>query len=319
MKTSLRIISLPILLIGLITQICTAQSTANYNIAVTTIWNADDHGSILDNTLPNDPHWSPLALVTHKNPNEFLQLGAISSQGVQDIAEFGGTTSFKSEVNTAIALDKADQYLQSGFGPRGAISTASINNITVSEDYPLVTLLSMIAPSPDWFIAVNSESLRSGNNNENDGWKSTYSLDMFAYDAGTDDGADYESANSVSVPKVGIFMINSAPINGKKIATVTFTLNSTLSDVETELNANFSLYPSPVNNGKIFVSGVNEYLFKSLEVYSVLGQRVKTISAYSPYQTNTLEIDVSGYETGLYLVKLTYQNGLTTSQKILIQ
>ena len=153
----------------------TAQSTANYDISVTTTWNATNHGSAaLGNDIPGRAHWSPLALVTHKNNNEFLELGNLASNGIQSIAETGSTVSFQNEFNIAKDAGNADQYLQSGFSPFAAISSASINNITVSEAYPLVTFLSMIAPSPDWFIAVNSISLRSGNNNINNGWEDNF-------------------------------------------------------------------------------------------------------------------------------------------------
>lgn len=293
-----------------------SQSSANYTITVTTTWNAANHGSLLDNSLPNDPHWSPLALVTHKNPNAFLQLGAISSEGVQNIAEFGGTASFQNEVNAAINIAAAHQYLQSSFTPRGAISSASIN-ITVTEAFPLVTFLSMVAPSPDWFIAVNSESLRSGNTAENRGWKDTYSLDLFAYDAGTDDGLDYQSANSANNPKVGIFMINSAPINGIKIAAVTFTLNETLSTLDAEVDSKFSVFPNPVTKGKVYVTSGNKKSIERFEIYSILGRLIKKNVVNS--LNSTLEIDVSNLKSGVYILKLNDKTRGSLSQKIIVK
>ena len=306
------------LLAVLATSSLLAQSTANYNISVTATWNASDHGSpALGNNLPNDPHWSALALVTHKNSNEFLQLGRLASQGVQNIAELGANASFHGEVNDAILATNADQYLQSGFSPRGSISSAIINSITVSEVYPLVTFLSMIAPSPDWFIAVNSETLRSGNDTVNNGWKDTYSLELFAYDAGTDDGLSYESDNASSNPKVGIFMINAAPINGIKIATATFTLNSTLSNPEFENDLKFKIFPNPVLNGKVSISNFQQKSIETIEIYSVLGQLViRHIIAKSG---SKIQLDLSTLNSGIYVIRINSITGNSSSQKLVIK
>ncbi|NNC50092.1 MAG: hypothetical protein HKO01_06105, partial [Flaviramulus sp.] len=83
-----------------------AQSTANYTITVSTIWNAGDHTSI-----PSDPHWSPLAGATHKNPNDILKFGVIApaTNGIKNIAETGNTTNFNTEISNN---PDTDQYLQ---------------------------------------------------------------------------------------------------------------------------------------------------------------------------------------------------------------
>ena len=295
-----------------------AQSTANYNISVTTTWNATDHGSsALGNNLPNDPHWSALALVTHKNRNEFLQLGGLASQGVQNIAELGANASFQSQVNEAILAANADQSLQSGFSPRGSSSSTSINSITVSETYPLVTFLSMIAPSPDWFIAVNSETLRSGNDTVNNGWKDTYSIELFAYDAGTDDGLDYDSNNAPSNPKVGIFMINAAPLNGIKIASATFTLNATLSNPKFENDSKFKIFPNPVLNGKVSISNFQQKHIETIEIYSVIGRLVKR--HIIDKRASKIQLDLSTLNSGIYVIRINSKTGTNSSQKLILK
>ena len=169
-----------------------SQSTANYNISLTTIWNATDHTSV-----PIGAHWSALVGATHNTANQFVELGVVSpmTNGIKDIAETGGTVNFNGEVTTAIGSGLADQYIDGIGGLSSAVGTFTKNNLQVNENFPLITLVSMVAPSPDWFIAVNSVTLRSGNSGINNGWKDTFTMDVFAYDAGTDDGTDYESAN----------------------------------------------------------------------------------------------------------------------------
>ena len=180
---------------------CFGQASAKYDITVTTIWNVMDHTSV-----PVNAHWSPLVGATHKNVNDILEFGVTApmTDGIKNVAESGTNGNFHAEVDTAILAGNANQYLLQGFSPfAGNNSTAAMKNVTVSEDFPLITLVSMVAPSPDWFIAVNSMNLRSGNPLINNGWKDTFTVDVFAYDAGTDSGTDYGSANSIIKSKRG--------------------------------------------------------------------------------------------------------------------
>lgn len=290
------------------------QSTANYNISVTTIWNSTDHTSV-----PGGAHWSPLAGATHKNPNDILEFGVMApnTNGIKNIAETGNTSNFISEVNDAISAGNADQYLQQGFSPfAGNNSTASISNVTVSEDFPLITLVSMVAPSPDWFIAVNNLDLRSGNNAVNNGWKETFTMDVFAYDAGTDDGSNYTSGNATSNPRQAISMVSGFPINGNRMATITFTYNSsTLSAKNIKSIEGLKIYPNPTN-GNISISNIQNIELRTIEVYSVLGKLINQISV----EQNAKQIDVNltHLNTGIYVLKLQDKSGASKTQKLVI-
>ena len=79
----------------------------------------------------------------------------------------------------------------------------------------------MIAPSPDWFVGV------SGLNLWQDGaWVENRTVALFLYDAGTDDGEDYRSANAVTDPFEPIARIEEFPsLIGDELRPVgTFTL-----------------------------------------------------------------------------------------------
>ena len=43
-----------------------AQSVANYDVSITTIWNTTDHTSV-----PGNAHWSDLIGATHNTENEY--------------------------------------------------------------------------------------------------------------------------------------------------------------------------------------------------------------------------------------------------------
>jgi hypothetical protein len=61
----------------------------------------------------------------------------------------------------------------------------------ISREYPLVSLVAMLAPSPDWFVGVSALDLCEGGR-----WAAERTVELFAYDAGTDSGSSYESPDA---------------------------------------------------------------------------------------------------------------------------
>jgi len=312
MKTTFKKIKLFILPVCLVAiSMAWSQSEANYDISLTTIWNSTDHTSV-----PGNAHWSPLIGATHNTANEFVEIGALATTGIKDIAEGGVNTAFTSEINTAIAASRADQLLQDGFSPfAGNNSVGEFTSVTISEDFPLITLVSMVAPSPDWFIAINSLDMRSGNPAINNGWKETFTMDVFAYDSGTDDGINYTSGNATSNPFVPVFMVAGAPINGNRMATITFTYNSsTLGIDDIESIKRVKVFPNPATDVLTITNTFNSV--DSAELYNVLGKRVYIKTAI----TNTdLKMNVQKLQRGIYILKLKNKNGDTASRKVIIE
>jgi hypothetical protein len=285
-----------------------SQSVATYDVSLTTIWN-NDHTSV-----PDGAHWSSLVGATHNTIDKFLSLGTNATLGIKNVAESGNSVEFNNEVNAAISLNEANQLIDAG-SIETAIGTFSINNLSVSENYPLITLISMVAPSPDWFIAINSLNLRSGNNSINNGWKDTFTLDVFAYDAGTDDGTNYDSPNSANTP-VGIFMISGAPINGKKMGTITFTYNSsTLNLAQHNAIEQIKIYPNPTD-GNIKIANIQNANLISIEVYNILGSLIKQIPIEK--SNNILGVNLSNLAKGMYLLKLNAFGKLSKTEKLIV-
>ena len=68
--------------------------------------------------------------------------------------------------------------------------------ITVKDMYSMVSVISMLGPSPDWFVGVDSYDLCGS-----DGWKDSYMRELPAWDAGTDSGTDFNSADMATMPQ----------------------------------------------------------------------------------------------------------------------
>ena len=104
--------------------------------------------------------------------------------------------------------------------PGGSKST----KIMVQNMYSMVSLITMIAPSPDWFVGVDSYDLCGMN-----GWKEKVTMYLLPWDAGTEDGLTYKLDNTETNP-VDVIMRITTDSNsdiGKHanvtFATVTFT------------------------------------------------------------------------------------------------
>lgn len=284
-----------------------AQSTAVYDVTYNSNWNATQHTSI-----PTGDHYSNLVGASHKNENEYFQLGQNASLGIKNVAEFGSNSALMGEVQNS--ANTKDWYNVSFSPNNAATGSATITDIEVTEEHHLLTLVSMIAPSPDWFIAVNSLDLR---NNTNTNWKPSFTVDVFVYDAGTDSGTNYTSANSPTNPQVGIFMINNTPFNGNKIGELIVTLKSTTLDTqEFDTLKSLKLFPNP-SNGNVSIIGDSISNLKTITIYNLLGSKVKVFSTKTP--TKEINLNLTDLKKGVYLVNLITKSGITKTKKLVLQ
>ena len=104
--------------------------------------------------------------------------------------------------------------------PDGYTST----KIMVQNMYSMVSLITMIAPSPDWFVGVDSYDLCGM-----DGWKEKVTMDLLPWDAGTGEGLTYSLKTGDTMP-VNVIMRITSDGNSEisshanvTFATVTFT------------------------------------------------------------------------------------------------
>lgn len=188
-----------------------------YNVTFQINWNSQDFPT----DYPNNDHFSKLIGWSHKPNNTFFKVGTISSQGIEDMAELGATTPLDNELATKIANNEGLAYYI-GDNLSSGVGTIS-QTIEVTKEFSAVTLVTMLAPSPDWYLGVIDINLLEDGN-----FVTQKTIDGFIYDAGTDDGTTYSSPNSDSSPKQPISLFVNVPIgNGTivapAIATVTFT------------------------------------------------------------------------------------------------
>ena len=166
--------------------------TARYQVVFNATWSQATHPT----NFPGGAHFSGLVGGTHNDTVHFWREGEAASEGIRQMAELGGKSTLLAEISPAITSGTAQMQLSGGGIGSSPGSVGLTFPAAMRRDYPLVTLVSMIAPSPDWFVGVDSLSLI-----ENGVWMTNTVATLFGYDAGTDSGASYASPDFVTVPR----------------------------------------------------------------------------------------------------------------------
>lgn len=166
---------------------------ASYRVTFTDQWSAENFPTEFPGSVR---HFSGLIGATHNEQVIFWERGQVATPGIKLMAETGAKDDFSDEIDIAIAEGQSNQEL-SGDGLGNSPSSVSIN-FTLSNDYPLVTLVSMVAPSPDWYVGVGGLDLRG----EDGEFVQALTVPLRVYDAGTDSGTLFTSANTASTGEV---------------------------------------------------------------------------------------------------------------------
>lgn len=195
---------------------------ARYSVTFTGNWSKDQ----FPKNYPSNAHFSPMVLVSHSNQVKFWDMGQPATKGVESLAETGQTNLFVQEINQQKSNGKAQNHfilqgLETG-------TRKSSGTVIVSPNFPQVTALSMLAPSPDWIVGVDGIDLFETNE-----WVTTRKIDLLVYDAGTEEGErfslDNPSTQTGVIQKLTTNQINTdfnqgKHRNGAYVATLTFRL-----------------------------------------------------------------------------------------------
>jgi hypothetical protein len=243
--------------------------TAQYLVRFESTWSSATHPT----DFPPNAHLSGLIGGTHDDRVAFWSLGTLASPGIKDMAELGDKSALTLEVEAAIAAGTARNVLSGGgISPSPGVVTLGF---TVSDSFPLVTLVSMVAPSPDWFVGVSGLSLRDGA-----GWIPHRVVDLDVHDAGTDSGPAYTSPNQATAPPVPVTLLASGPFaSSSRIGTYTFDRVDVLGvpAVASAGSRLLLLGPNPVRESTRFLFQVPEGRTGELSVFAVDGRRVRTL------------------------------------------
>ena len=274
----------------LFTSMVMAQGTATYELTFTSIWSSSTHPS----GFPGNPHFSGMIGGTHNDQVRFWSTGQTASNGIRQMAETGGKSVLRQEVSQAISAGHADDIVDgSGLGSPGSAKVT----FEIRPPWNLVTVTSMLAPSPDWFVGVSGLNLLDDDMN----WRDEVEVELFVYDAGTDSGPNYESPNQPTSPRENIRRITESPflVNGavKPVGTFRFELKKISNaivikpdritvDEGSSSTFNVSLSDSPSSNVTVTIPA-----FSSTELVLDLSVLTFTTANFNNAQTVTISAD----------------------------
>ena len=187
-----------------------AQQTVTYEVTFEATWSNTTHPG----AYPSNAHFSPLIGATHNDSARLWQAGQLASNGIESMAETGSVSALTSEINVLRNAGQADLRL---LGPAADSPDVVSFTFQADADFPLVSLVTMIAPSPDWFVGVDSLPLM-----ENGHWVDRV-VSLRAWDSGTDSGANFTSGNQNTNPAQPIALQTGGPFHGNDpLGTFTF-------------------------------------------------------------------------------------------------
>ena len=190
--------------------------SAEYTIVVKSRWTKAEHPF----EWPAAAHFSGVIGTNHTPAYSIFTVGTPPTPGLENLSEEGKHTPLDKEIRAAIAAGNAGTLFETG--PLRNFADSIVGTLKVDDAFPLVSLVMMVAPSPDWFTGVRDVELR-----ENGAWAPSRTLDLVAYDSGGDDGTTYLAPNKDTNPKKPTsqamtphFVINGVVV---PVGSVTFT------------------------------------------------------------------------------------------------
>ena len=183
-----------------------SAQVATYRLTVDNTWSEATHPG----NFPSDAHFSWIGGATHDGSVSFWSEGALATPGIKQMAETGETFALLGEVGTAVSAGTADSALdwKYWFCPPATTHPSCgslVVEFQVDAAFPLVTLATMLGPSPDWFVGVSGLALHDGSN-----WIDDIVIDLRPYDGGTRDQNLFQLFGPLTTPPEPVSLITTA-------------------------------------------------------------------------------------------------------------
>jgi hypothetical protein len=187
------------------------QMSINYTVTFEGSWSKATHPL----EFPANAHFSGLIGATHNGNYSIFLDGGRATEGLERLAEAGRHSPLDQEIKNAIRAGTAGVLIESG--PISPVPGNAEGRFAIDEEHPTVSIVAMIAPSPDWFAGASVNLMENGQ------WVAEKKVTVFAWDAGTDIGTTYKAPDADSKDRV---TANAAPHfqkEGEVVPVGTFT------------------------------------------------------------------------------------------------
>ena len=194
---------------------------AEYTIVLKSQWTKANHPlEYPEPGLVTGPHFSGIIGASHNSAYAIFTEGKQPTPGLERLSEEGKHTPLDEEIRSAIAAGNAGVLFESG--PLRDFSDSLVTTVRVDAAHPMVSLVAMVAPSPDWFTGASNIELQ-----ENGQWVASRTMQLNAWDSGGDDGTTYKAPDKDTNPKKPTTMDRSRHFvnaSGQLVPVATLTL-----------------------------------------------------------------------------------------------
>ncbi|EDV98079.1 GH22917 [Drosophila grimshawi] len=212
---------------------CTLDRLAVYKVILHTYWTRELFPKHYPDWRPT-AQWTKTLGRTHNANYALYHIGQPATAGVKQFAETGKTDLLDSNAGEQqqqqMQAQKSNMVTGSGVGVGAGLAagaaTATMSErsvfdefslpaiqlgegrseakVFVDSNHSLVSLMTRIVPSPDWFVGVDSFELCVGGS-----WIDTVTVELDPLDAGTDNGFTFTAPNWPTAPQGVIYRITS--------------------------------------------------------------------------------------------------------------
>eukprot|EP00751_Fragilariopsis_kerguelensis_P050566 CAMPEP_0171033500 /NCGR_PEP_ID=MMETSP0736-20130129/39037_1 /TAXON_ID=186038 /ORGANISM="Fragilariopsis kerguelensis, Strain L26-C5" /LENGTH=216 /DNA_ID=CAMNT_0011476483 /DNA_START=177 /DNA_END=823 /DNA_ORIENTATION=- len=174
-----------------------ASHSVTYSCNFTNTWSNESHPV----NYPENAHWSVPVVAAHGKKYTMWEPGERASFGVKKVAETGNPDKLQKVVGAAREDNKAGDIITGEIQYNSKQQEQTLPDIAVTPWFDMLSSITMIAPSPDWYTGfydvkpVDPSSMV---------WYESFEIATYPWDAGTDEGDDFNSSDQAEDPHVPI-------------------------------------------------------------------------------------------------------------------
>lgn len=144
--------------------------------------------------------------MVHNDKASIWKPGSLASPGTELLAEIGNGTTMLTEIDSMTRAGNAASLILFTAPPATGSKTFSLY---CNSRFSQVSFASMLGSTPDWFTGISGFSLYRDNS-----WIRDTSINLFVYDAGTEEGNMFSANNPPSMPHQPVRMLTAqeAPV-----------------------------------------------------------------------------------------------------------
>ena len=186
------------------TEPCCACEEAKYEVMFQGLWSKETHPRDFQ-TSEWLLHFSDVIGASHSADYKVWQKGGIASKGLEQVQEsrhkicitlFEQVAKWGSPRLLESELKSSSRHIRTIIKARGLwhpnVQGKTFAIFRTDPKNHLVSLVSMLGPSPDWIVGISSMELCLANCT----WLDKKEIPLYPWDAGVDDGISYESPDT---------------------------------------------------------------------------------------------------------------------------